>query len=232
MAITVTAAESVATFNGVLIRVKVLIGTAAAPIGAIATQSGSGAKQQQITTTQTGSQVYGALLEVGSTAFTANAQTTLFDNTTDAVNGLTAASCRSTSATGTPGAEVIGASAPAAGGGGTSLLEILPSGTITEDASSPAGVYNASGSSAVTASFTPPAGALLVAMVAADASAATVVTVSDSSGLTWTQRVTTQSAGNSYTGIWTAQIPAAAAGGQRPVTDDKTHLKKLFYLLG
>lgn len=210
MAITVTANETGTTFNGVLLTVKVLTQVAASPIGATAVQSSSvaAAHQASITTTQTGSRVYGALASAGSgTAFTANANTTLYANQQDSSNGLYTGSCRSTSATGTPGAISIGASLPSTAGG-CGLLEILANGTITEDASSPAAIYSGTGSHTVTtASFTPPPGSLLVAMVAADASTATVIGVSDSSSLVWTQQVAAQTTGALYAGVWTAVVP-------------------------
>ena len=212
MAITVTAAESVATFNGILLQVKVLTGTAATQNGATATQSSSAgaAHEASITTTVTGSQVYAASANVGSAvAYSANAQSTLFTDQADGSNGLRTGTGRSTSATGTPGAEVIGFSNPQ-GGGGVALLEVLPSGTITEDGSSPAAVYNSAGTSVTTASFTPPAGSLLVAMVGADANTSTVVTVSDTSSLTWTEQIKANASGALYAAVWTAQV---AGGG-------------------
>src|SRR5260370_212819 len=120
-----------------------------------------------------------------------------------------------TSPTGTAGATVVGASAPWVGGQ-TALVEILAAGTITEDASSPASASTTAAASVVTASFTPPPGSLLVAIVSADASSATVVTVSDSSGLIWTERVHSLAGGSQtgYAGMWTAQVPAI--GGPLP----------------
>ena len=90
------------------------------------------------------------------------------------------------------------------------LLEILPSGTITTDASSPASVDTFTAQTVTTAAFTPPPGSLLVAMVTAAATFGDAVTMSvtDSSGLlTWVQVVPAASTGNGYAGIWTAQVP-------------------------
>ena len=208
MAVTVTAAESGTTFNGILLRVRVLTGTAASQAGAAtATQAGTAAHQASITTTVTGSQVYGALAEVGGTNFTGAAGTTIVDSQVDSSNGGTWGSCKTTSATGTPGATTVGASAPSTAGG-CALLEILPSGTITEDASSPVTAFTFVTTTITTASFTPPPGSLLVAMVSADASTATTVTVSGGA-LTWTQQVVSQTTGNLYTGVWTAAVPPA-----------------------
>ena len=214
-AITVTAAESVATFNGVLLTVKVLTGISGSPIGATAIQSSStgAAHQASITTTQAGSQVYGAMACADTSAVQANSNSVLNGSQTDASNGLDTGTCRSTSATGTPGAITIGFNNTQAGG--CALLEILPSGTITEDGSSPASIYSGTSSTSVTtASFSPPAGSLLVAMVGADANTSTVVTVSDSSSLTWTQQAVAQTTGALYAGVWTAKVPGTpgAAG--------------------
>lgn len=212
MSLTVTAAESGSTFPGVLLTVKVLTGIAASPIGATAIQSSNTAatRQASITTTQTGSQVYGALSAAETSTVLANSNSTLLGGQSDGPNGLDTGACRSTSATGTPGAIVIGFQNTGTGGG-CALLEILPSGTITEDGSSPASIYSGSSSTTVTtASFSPPAGSLLVAMVGADANTSTVVTVSDSSSLTWTQQAVAQTTGALYAAVWTASVPAGA----------------------
>jgi hypothetical protein len=212
MAITVTAAESVATFDGVLLQVMVLTGIAGSPIGATAVQSSSAAAAHQanITVTGAGSQVYAASASVGLSSYGGNANTTVLTDHADSPNGLETAAGRTTSATGGAGSLSVGFSSPSTAGG-AALLEILPSGTITEDGSSPAAVYNAAGASVTTASFTPPAGSLLVAMVGADANTSTVLTVSDSSSLTWTQQVVAQTTGALYAGVWTAQVPAGDA---------------------
>jgi hypothetical protein len=217
--ITVTAAESGTTFNGILVRVKALTGATLTATPATAVFGGTGAQQASITTTQTGSFVYGALKTSSTTALTAAAGTTLLDNIVDSANIEILGSCRTTSATGTPGATTVGASAPSVGGQ-TALLEILPAGTITEDASSPASASTTAAVTITTASFTPPPGSLLVAMVSADASSATVITVSDSSGLVWTERIKEQAQGGQtgYAGVWTAVVPGGnpAYGWQMP----------------
>ena len=218
MSITVTAAETGSTFGGGLLRVWVLTGTASSQAGAAtATFGGTGAQEASITTTVTGSFVYGALKTSSTTSLTAASGTTLDDNLVDNQNGEILGSCHTTSATGTPGATTVGASAPSVGGQ-TALLEILPSGTITVDGSSPAVVSSVSASwvNLTTAAFTPPAGSLVLAIVSADASSSTVVTVSSTGGLSWTQQGHSRAGGGAtgYAGVWTAQVPAAATGGQ------------------
>jgi len=212
--LTVTAAESGITFPGVLLQVVVLTGIAVSPIGATAIQSSSSSAPHEasITTTQTGSQVYAAAAAASTSVWTADANTTLYANQIDVSNGLGTGTGRSTSATVTPGAITLGFSSPT-GAGGLALCEILPSGTITEDASAPPAIYSGSSSTTVTtASFSPPGGSLLVAMVGADASTSTVVTVSDSASLTWTQQAVAQTSGALYAGVWTAPVP----GGPPP----------------
>jgi hypothetical protein len=219
-AITVTAAESGSTFPGVLLQVVVLTSVAASQSGAataVQSSNAGAAHQANITTTVTGSQVYAASANVGSgTAYTANANSTLYTDQADGGNGLRTGTGRSTSATGTPGAITIGFTNPQ-GGGGVALLEILPNGTITEDGSAPAAVYASGAATVTTASFTPPGNSLLVAMVGADANTSTVVTVSDSSSLSWTQQVVAQTTGALYAAVWTAVVPAGGVSVSLPV---------------
>lgn len=72
--------------------------------------------------------------------------------------------------------------------------EVKASGTPAIDASTPAAVLG-SATAGTTASFTPPANAVLVAIITSDAGSAQVPSISDTSGmgLVWTQRGTTWS---------------------------------------
>ena len=89
-------------------------------------------------------------------------------------------------------------------------------GTITIDASSPAGVSTTS-TAAATASFTPPGSCVLVAMVCADGTGTgtgITVTITDTSGLglTWTRRAISSTSDNFQpTYVFTATIGGAAA---------------------
>lgn len=87
--------------------------------------------------------------------------------------------------------------------------ELTPNGTPAIDPSTPAAAAG-SGSSATTANFSPPQGAVLVAIVESDGTAAQTITMSDTfGGLTWTLRGTVYSAGYQGTiGIYTAIAPA------------------------
>jgi hypothetical protein len=224
MAITVTAAQGGSTGNGILLRVKVLTGQAASPIGANASKANTAAAalDTSITTTVTGSYVYGAVESAVAGSLTAAAGTTLFDNVNDPTNGEQYGTCRTTSTTGTPGATTVGATTSAIGD--VALLEILAGTGLTEDASSPAPASTTATTTITSASFTPPAGSLLVAMVASDGGTGTVtVTVSDSSSLTWTQRANAAGTHTGYAGVWTAPVPppiiaTAAAAGAGSVT--------------
>src|SRR5258707_5155451 len=215
---TVTAQQGGSTGNGLLLRVMVLTGTAVsqgpAAGAATATQSGTGAKQATVTTTVTGSLVYGALdYANNSPAFTAAAGTTLLDNFQDFSNSEYYSSCRATSATGTPGATTVGASAPSAAGGGAAFLEILPNGTIYEDASAPPVATTTTATSVTTASFTPPDGGVtLVALVASDAGSGVCTMSVSGGGLTWSEAVASNAPNQDYAGVWVATIAPPAPG--------------------
>jgi hypothetical protein len=234
MAMQITAAQSVNTFNGILLTVKALTGIAASQAGAgTGTMIGSGVKAASVTTTQTGSVVYGAMVNwTNSTAFTANGNSTMIDNVSDGTNGAAYGTCKSASATGSPGATTFGSSAPSTTDGCAAFLEILPSGTIAEDSSSPPGASTLSATTVTTNSFTPPGGSLLVAVVASDGLTNDGPTITVSGGsLTWTKQVesTGGSAGNSS--VWTASVPGgggtvAGALQHGGVTDGRNRFKQ------
>lgn len=210
---TVTATQSVHTHPGMLLRVKVLTGIAASPIGATGSVKTTGAPQLAITTTVTGSQVYASLAAYNTaTALSANSSTTLFDSVIDSTNSTQYGTGRTTSATGTPGSVTVGSTLPTAGSHQIALLEILASGTITEDSSAPA-VVDGEAVTLTTASFTPPAGSLVAAIVTTAEAAGGVqtMTVGDTGGgLTWTQQVSSAFTALGYVGIWTAPVPGGA----------------------
>ena len=209
MSITVTATQGGCTSNGLNLRVMVLTSASLAGTPATGSESGTAAHQASITTTAAGSLVYGAIADAnGHTAFTAAASTTLIDNISDATNNCQYGSCKTTAVTGTPGAVTVGASAPTTHGGGVALMEVLASGTITEDASAPAVATTKTATTITTAAFTPPSGAILVALVASDGNAVVTMTVSGGS-LTWTERIKANASGDGYAGVWTATAPSS-----------------------
>lgn len=208
MSMTVTATQGGATYQGMLLRVMVLTGTAATQNGA--TASATAACSASITTTVSGSRVYGGITN-GAT-FTADASTTLIDNFDDTTNTEFYGSFKTTSVTGTPGAVAVGANGGGDPFGDVAALEVLPSGTITEDASAPAVVTTGTATTLTTAAFTPPAGSLLVALIGscgdANGSTDTTMTVTGG-GLTWTEAAHGASPSSCYAGVWIARMPAA-----------------------
>ena len=213
-AITVTLSGSTGT---AALAVKVLTGAAASQPGAVV--SDTTAASAAITPAGNGSLVYGAYQTlIGSGASYPYSVTGATQVISDAANGSArqAVNLRSTATTtaGTP----VTLGVIAEGGEDSfslALCEILASGTLAEDASSPATVPLSGAStmtpvsSLTTASFSPPAGALLVAM---GSTGSGTPTLSDSSGLTWTKQA---SAVVSFVSaaVWTAQLASGGGGG-------------------
>jgi len=84
--------------------------------------------------------------------------------------------------------------------------------TITQDASTPAPVTSSNGSGTLTtASFTPPAGSLLVLEVGADAGALPTISASDTAGHTWTLDKSAQNSNADTAKIYTAPVPSSGA---------------------
>jgi hypothetical protein len=189
MAITVTAtASGTHSRNGLALTVKVLTGAAAVQNGTAVSNPAINPGELPITPAGTGSWIYGAVCNiVNSTSFTPAATTTFSQNLSDATNGDAYGTFRSTATTTAATPVTLGATAPAVSCH-VALAEVLTSGTLAEDASSPAVVHTFAAKTIATASFTPPAGSLIVAVVASDYDGTgnpITMTVSDSSGLTW-----------------------------------------------
>jgi len=214
--LTVTATQGGSAFQGLGLQVKVLTGAepAASQAGGTGTAAGSAANQVSVTTTQTGSYVYVALSE-GEPA-TAAAGCTILGSYSDAVNGGEwYGAIRTVSATGTPGAVTVGGNLTS----GASFVdiaaaEILAATSIAEDASSPVYAATSTATAITTASFSPPAGSLLVAIVASDGAADgvsdTTMSVADTMSLTWTPLAQAADPSTCYAGIFVADVPAAA----------------------
>lgn len=220
-ALTVTATNSgAAALNGLALTVKVLTGSAG--FGTTAASGTVTTPQLAITPAASGSIVYGSVFMGGSsTAFTPNASTTFFVNASDATNTTTYGNFRATSTTtgGTP--VTVGGSAPSvsAGNDGICLLEVKSGGSLAEDSSAPAVLSTTSSKTLTTATFTPPFGAVLVAIVSADGNGAATTgnnastTITDTLGLSWTKQIdqTLAPAGGilQVASIWTATLPGA-----------------------
>ena len=217
MAMTVTATQGGATANGIFSRVFVLTQAAdlASQTGAavnfafVSTQTWT----RSITTTQTGSRVYGAAAHGSTVTDAAAALTTLVDSQADSGNSWQYVTFKATSLTGTPGATTLGFTfSPTGSSGPFAMFEVKTGGTLTEDASAPAPVWLTNAITVTSASFTPPAGSLLVALVASNGGATvTTMTVSDTGGPGgWVEKSVNNPSGNDYAGVWVAQT---AAGG-------------------
>jgi hypothetical protein len=200
---TVSAAQTGANATGMAAALYVL--NNALGIGQVATAQGV-TPSQSITPTDSNSWVYGSILGIAGTYTPVAGTNTKQDQPGD---GLEFLSCRSTgfSTAGTP--ETIGYTATV-NGIGVALAEIEASGVLNEDASSPGGYAALAAQSITSPGFKPPVNSLLVLMVQSNGAAGVVsVTISDTSGLglTWSQAVGINGAGDGYAGIWTARVP-------------------------
>lgn len=229
-AYTVTASNSAG--NGISLQVEVITGVTETG-GATAeawTSSVAGAGQVSITPNGTGSLILWTIENpLNTTTFTAltnnnfttiTTGTTHGDNTADATNGVAYAQGYYTGSVTATVAVTVGTSAPS-GFYELSALELLGSGWA-EDASTPVQA-NGTGNSITSASFTPPAGAVLVALVAANLSGTgdgTSLSVSSSPALTWTSRIISppsgQTTGDGCSAIFTATVPAATVPAEYP----------------
>lgn len=127
--ITVTGTQSANTFNGTLLTVKVLDGASSTQTGATNKTSSTTAVAPTVslTTTTTGSYVYGAMIDASNNdTLTANSNTTIITQDVDSTNGDTYASFKAASATGTPGATTFGFTAPSTCITNLVVAEILP----------------------------------------------------------------------------------------------------------
>jgi hypothetical protein len=216
VALTVTATASGTGIQaGTVLAVRVLNNASLTQNGATATSATVTTPQLSITPGASGNWVYGAAVVNSATAFTVDANTTSISSVLIGTSGTAprAGVYRSTSTT-TTSATTYGYSAPSVASGSVwiSEAEIIASGTLAEDASTPAVSSNTTATSATSASFTPPASSVLVAIVNANwtGSGGFTVAVTDSaSAYTWTQLVHT--ATESITSIWVG-IPKTVPG--------------------
>lgn len=220
MAFTVTATEGGATSNGIALNVQVMTGAAVTQPGTIASQF-SVTPNMSITPAASGSYILASILLLQGTITAVSGTTVLSD---DHATGLEYVAARSTGTTtgGTP--QTVGVTS-LVNGISVCLAEILASGTLAFDASSPGDTLAAAAITVTSAAFTPPNTALLVAMAESNGNVGTTtMSITDTSGLglTWTERVKKNGGGNGYSGIWTANmpglvppVPPAASGGGR-----------------
>lgn len=187
---------------------KVLTG--AKQVGQTATVT-SVTPNNPITPLASNSILYSALLGLSGT-YTVVAGTTTDQDFPG--GGLEYLQCRASALTSAGVPQTVGYTATV-NGISQVLAEIEALTTLAEDASSPA-PFNTTNVTAITsAAFTPPAGSLLVLMLSTNGGAtSTTVGITDTSGLglTWTEAVRANTASDGYSGIWTAQMPAASSG--------------------
>ena len=201
---------------GSSLKVLVLTGaTEAGGAGNAAEASSGTAATWSLTPNQSSS----LLLEViydetggSSGEFTAASGTTLADNSIQH-DAFADGYYTGTVTSGTP--VTLGTSTPTSDKKDWASYEILPSGGSTPslDASTPAVAIQASSNTVTTASFIPPAGSVLAALVTGNN--ASTATVTDSSGLTWTERAHYAGSGG-IAALFTATV-AGGGGGPAPV---------------
>jgi hypothetical protein len=204
---TVTATQGGSTTDSIALFVAVVTGAGASQPGAVAAATNT-TPSDSITPQASGSWVYGSVLGIAGTYTVVSGTTTKQD--AHSVGGLDLISCRTTSTTTASTPVTVGYTATS-NGISIALCEILNSAGLAEDGSTPAGVSTALATTISTASFTPPAGALLVAMVQSNGGAGSVtISITDTSGLglSWVEQEKQNGAGNGYSGVWTAAIPS------------------------
>ena len=216
---TTTATQVTAAANGQLseggIALQVMVLDAAALAATPSkgyTYSGDniGTPETSITVSKAQSVVYGATWISGAATATAASGTTFISKYEDTYGGggFAVGVFFEAGPTGGPGPVTVGASGPEEYSVGVACLEVLANPSVSTDSSTPAVVGSEWGTSVTTSLFTPPAGALLVALVA---TANDSVSLTDSSGLTWTEEVNdaqsdTIQIDGGYAGVWTASL--------------------------
>ena len=206
MSFTVTATQGGSKGLGMSMSVLVFTGQAATQNGQTGGHQSTTASVQ-VVPNATGSYIVGAILGLSGT-YTAEAGTTILQN--GSLNALRYLQFRDTN-TGSSGvAETVG-STNTTNGISIVAAEILASGTLTIDPSTPAATAVVNAEVITCAPFTPPSGSLLVAAVSSNGGTVVTMALSDTSGLglAWTEQVKSNVSGDGYTGVWLAQIPAS-----------------------
>lgn len=212
MTVSATASGSQAA-AGVALTLRVLTGAATTQAGVTAHNEALSTPVMSLTPAKTGSVIYGAMTNGAIAApFTArDAATTFFQNIGDTTTAESYLTFRGTATAVAGTAVTLGASGPAPVSQLLGVLAELQPATgqsIAEDPSSPPSVF-ADALTATTAGFSPPGGSVLVALVSANYGSAgtptVTMTVSDSTGLTWTQLIGNSGAGGqNLCSVWVA----------------------------
>lgn len=226
---TVTASNSDGS-SGIYLQVEVLTSAAEAG-GASASISNGSSGTVTLTPNFTGSFIAEAISDShgGNTAITPAASNTLLtvaantDSFQDTTVGVTVgAEYYSGTVTAGVGVTVGYTNPSSATAAQVAVYEVPASGGIwAEDASTPAWVKTSSTNTVTTASFTPPGGTVLVAVVSANyagvGNPTTTLTVSSTPALTWTPRkFSANSTTNGGSAIFTATIPGSGPLLQGP----------------
>jgi hypothetical protein len=219
MPYTVTATQGGATANGMLLRLLVLTGAAVVQNGASGTQSAAAAHTVALMTTVAGSVVWSVTYNGNDAAVDPSSGNTALDAVLDTTNDCAYATLFS-AATVTPGSFTAGVIDSF--NGGCAAMEVLPKKAGTPPAVSgtgPAAASTLTATTVTTASFSPPAGALLLALVSANGTPftgnPTTVNVA-ASGLVFSAVAQANALNNQYAGIFTAHIPSS--GGSAGAT--------------
>lgn len=212
--LTVSASYSTGTLNGAQLKVMVLTGAAEAGGAQNAfAQTTAAAASWSLTPAGTNSlPVFTIYDQTGGSSgqYTAAANNTFLDNSIQH-DAFCDGYYSGTVTSGTP--ITMGTTAPTANKQVWASYEVPASGGTTPaiDGSTPAVAISATGS-VTTASFTPPAGSVLVAMTSGNNAQQSAV-ISDSQGLTWTKRSSTFGSGGNAD-VWTATVPGAITRDQ------------------
>ncbi len=213
MAITVTAtASGSGAINGLFLAVRVLNNAALTQSGSVAQSVTATKPQLPITPGTSGSLVYGvAAVGTSGTAFSSLLANTTSIFASSLVGGEYWGAYRSSAATTTsPTTYGWGNPTETSGTLFVACAEIQSNGsTLTEDASTPAVASSGAAKTVTTASFTPPAGSVLVALVGSNWSGSSTLTqaVTDSAGAyTWTPLV--QASASAQVSVVWVGIPA------------------------
>jgi hypothetical protein len=206
MTFTVTATElTQGVAGGIAGTIKVLTG--AKQVGAVAPFT-SITPNNPLTPLATGSIIYSSVLGINGT-YTVVAGTVTEQDFLGV--GLELLQCRASAVTSAGVPQTVGYTATV-NGISQVLAEIEALTTLAEDASSPAPFASQAGTAITSPAFSPPAGSLLMLAIASNGSSGSVtfgITDTSGLGLTWTEAVRANTAGDGYSGIWTAQLPAA-----------------------
>lgn len=201
-------------YPGFALKVLVLNNAVEAGGAGVAGQTTAGVAKATLTPTSSHSlPVFGLASGSTSQKYTAASGNTFWDNSAAGSWSYGTGRYTGTVTAGTP--VTVGSTAPNGQYQSWAAYEVKPSGSTTPalDASTPASVYNGGGSSASSASFSPPAGSVLVAVVDANglgSGSNLGFSVTDTAGLTWTKRQAS-AANNEGSAVYTATVPGSVS---------------------